>query len=166
MATEPSFSVEREYWPVRMSQDDLVAFVNRIDSLATTANAGTTPEDIATELSLSDGRITATFTGSVTVETLASAPAVATDVKYSYSVFRGAPAVKRIDIRLTDVQRSVSVTGSSRDQVEAISNAGAAMLDTMSTMFGGLVFRMAAGFFLLIVGLAVTSLSSTVHTHS
>jgi len=158
VAAQASFSTQRNYSPIRMSQDELLALTNRVDALAKTANIGVNPDRVSRTLDLGDGRSAVSFTGTISLETLASAPPVATNVSYRYRGDLSGP-ITLIWIYLTDSVRLLTVEGSAQDQVEAVTDAVATRLDSASTLFAGPGFRLLGTMAFLVGGLLVSGLA-------
>ena len=78
-AAQAEFSTEREFGPVRFSQEQLLELVNRLWVLAEQQGSTSAESDDASQtLSLSDGRSTLRISEEISVETLDAAPPVAT----------------------------------------------------------------------------------------
>ena len=81
-AAQAMFSTEREFGPVRFSQEQLVGLVNRLQVFAERLGSTTgESDDVSQTLSLSDGQSTLVISEAISVETLDSAPPVATSVR-------------------------------------------------------------------------------------
>ena len=130
------FSTEREFGPVRFSQQQLVELVGRLHTFAgrqgsTTGESG----DARHTLRLSDEQSTIEISGEPSTEALASAPPVATSVRYSRYDRTG--AIRRISFSFSDLRRTLQVSGRSRDEVEAVANLADTLIGRAETTFGG-----------------------------
>ena len=82
-AAQAMFSTEREFGPVRFSQEQLLELVDRLRVLAEQQGSiSAESDDTSQTLSLSDGRSTLRISEEISMETLGSAPPVATSVSY------------------------------------------------------------------------------------
>ena len=86
----------------------------------------------------------------ISVETLDSAPPVATSVSYRYLNRLG--VISSIDIRFNDIRRELEISGRSRDQVEAAANLAGMIISQSETTLGGLMHRVIGAGLLIIVG--------------
>lgn len=105
-AAQAMFATEREFGPVRFSQEQLLELVNRLRVFA--EQQGSNPaesDDVSQILSLSDGQSTLRLSEEISMETLGSAPPVATSVYYEYSNRTG--VISSIDVRLWDTSRTL-----------------------------------------------------------
>ena len=84
------------------------------------------------------------------METLDSAPPVATSVSYRYLNRLG--VISSIDIRFNDIRRELEISGRSRDQVEAAANLAGMIISQSETTLGGLMHRVIGAGLLIIVG--------------
>ena len=154
-AAQAMFATEREFGPVRFSQEQLLELVNRLRVFA--EQQGSNPaesDDVSQILSLSDGQSTLRLSEEISMETLGSAPPVATSVYYEYSNRTG--VISSIDVRLWDTSRTVEISGRSRDQVEAAASVASTIISQAETMMGGYSQRRMWGFFLIAVGLTLS----------
>ena len=84
------------------------------------------------------------------METLGSAPPVATSVSYEYRNRTG--GISSI-LRLSDVSRTLNITGRSRDQVEAAASVASSIISQSQTTVGGSFQRSILKAVLLSVGI-------------
>ena len=164
-AAQAMFSTERRFGPVRLSQEELLELVDRLRSFA--EQQGPTPaasDDAIQILSLSDGQSTLRIGQStlriseeISMETLGSAPPVATSVSYEYRNRTG--VISSIRLRLSDASRTLDITGRSRDQVEAAASVASSIISQSQTTAGGRFQRSIWGFVLIAVGLTLVWMS-------
>ena len=154
-AAQAEFSTEREFGPVRFSQEQLLELVNRLRVLAEQQGSTSAESDDASQtLSLSDGRSTLRISEEISMETLGSAPPVATSVSYEYRNRIG--VISSITIRLWDTGRILKISGRSRDQVETAASVASTLISQAQTTVGGYFQRSMWGFFLIAVGLTLS----------
>ena len=161
-AAQATFSTEREFGPVRLSQEQLLELVDRLRSFAEQQGSTPAASDDATQiLSLSDGQSTLRMSEEISMETLGSAPPVATSVSYEYRNRTG--VISSIRLRLSDASRTLDITGRSRDQVEAAASVASSIISQFRTTVGGLFQRAFGAAFLIVFGLilALTPASFT-----
>ena len=154
-AAQEMFSTKREFGPVRFSQEQLLELVGRLRVFA--EQQGSTPaesDDTRQTLSLSDGQSTLRLSEEISMETLGSAPPVATSVYYEYSNRTG--VISSIEVRLWDTSRTVEISGRSRDQVEAAASVASTIISQAETMIGGYFQRHMGGIFFIVVGLTLS----------
>ena len=151
-AAQAMFSTERRFGPVRLSQEQLLELVDRLRSFAEQQGPTPAASDDATQiLSLSDGQSTLRISEEISMETLDSAPPIATSVSYEYRNRTG--VISSIRLRLSDVSRTLDITGRSRDQVEAAASVASSIISQSRTAVGGLVQRAFGAAVLIVVGL-------------
>ena len=151
-AAQAMFSTEREFGPVRLSQEQLLELVDRLRVFA--EQQGSIPagsDDASQILSLSDGQSTLRISEEISMETLDSAPPVATSVYYEYSNRTG--VISSISIRLRDTRRTLEISGRSRDQVEAAASVASKIISQARTTVGGSFHRIMWAGGLITVGL-------------
>ncbi len=151
-AAQEMFSTKREFGPVRFSQEQLLELVGRLRVFA--EQQGSTPaesDDTRQTLSLSDGQTTLRISEEISMETLGSAPPVATSFSYEYRNRIG--VISSITIRLWDTSRTLEISGRSRDQVEATASLASTIITQAQTTVGGSLQRAMWGFFLIAFGL-------------
>ena len=85
------------------------------------------------------------------METLGASPPVATSVYYQYHNRTG--VISSINVQLWDTNRTVEISGRSRDQVEAAASVASTIISQAETILGGSTQRIFGGFFLLFGGL-------------
>ena len=149
----PVFTRSSTVGPVGISQEQLIADIRKLEALAKTANAAIPPDKIEHSLILTDGVNSMRVPGDFTTTTLSGAPPVATSATFSYRAMR-AP-VSNIEIRLHDLERRITVEGTSAEQVEAVANAAATAVSTNTILFGGFLHRSIAGVVILLIALAL-----------
>ena len=146
---------QREFGPVRFSQEQLLKLVNRLRVFAEQQGSSPAESDDASQtLSLSDEQTTLRISEEISVETLDAAPPVATSVYYDYRNRTG--VISSINIRLWDTSRTVEISGRSRDQVEAAASVASTIISQAETIVGGRTHRAFGGFFLLAGGLILS----------
>ena len=161
-AAQAEFSTEREFGPVRFSQEQLLELVNRLWVLAEQQGSTSAESDDASQtLSLSDGRSTLRISEEISVETLDAAPPVATSVSYEYRNRIG--VISSITIRLWDTARILKISGRSRDQVETAASAASTLISQAQTTVGGYFQRSMWGFFLIAVGLTLSLFADRIY---
>ena len=151
-AAQETFSIEREFGPVRFSQEQLLELVDRLRVFAEQQGSSLAESDDASQtLSLSDGQATLRISEEISVETLGASPPVATSVYYQYHNRTG--VISSINVQLWDTNRTVEISGRSRDQVEAAASVASTIISQAETILGGSTQRIFGGFFLLFGGL-------------
>ena len=160
-AAQAMFSTEREFGPVRFSQEQLLELVDRLQVFAERLGSTTgESDDVSQTLSLSDGQSTLVISEAISVETLGSAPPVATSVSYRYLNRLG--VIRSIDVRFNDARRVLEISGRSRDQVEAAANLAGMIIRQSETTLGGLTHRTLLGGLLLAVGFMLVASAGNV----
>ena len=151
-AAQAMYSTEREFGPVRFSQEQLLELVDRLRVYAEQQGPTTADSDDARHtLSLSDGQSTLRITEEISMETLGSAPPVVTSVSYEYRNRTG--VISSITVRLWDMRRTVEISGRSRDQVEAAASVASTIISQAETIVGGSFQRGLGGILLLTTAL-------------
>ena len=150
-AAQVTVSTEREFGPVRLSQEELIDLVNRLRVFAEQQSLPSAGSDnVSQTLSLSDGQTTLRFSGEISMEALRTAPPVATYVSYQYRNRTG--VISSISVRLLDSVRTLEISGRSRNQVEAAASLASSIISQSETTVGGLFQRVIGGSVLLVVG--------------
>ena len=147
------FSTDRDFGPVRLSQEQLVELVGRLQAFAvargSTASGSDGGDDATHRLSMSDGRNTVVISQEISMEALASAPAVVTSASYM-GRYRNS-VISEIGFRFSDRARTLEVSGQSQDQVEAVAQLAGTIIDPVETAFGGYRHRSIVGFLLFLL---------------
>lgn len=126
--------------PLRMSYDHLRSLLTKCRALAHSANANYSPgefgrREYVEELELVGKSGSLELATKFSFEQWADAPEIAYRVNYRYGW--GDAPLSGIRIRLADYERSVTVTGSSKENVEAIAASIAEDLGAHRTVLGG-----------------------------
>ena len=138
------YSTERRFGPIRLSQNELVELVGRLQALAGMQDATVRERNIAWQtLTVSDGRNSVEISEDISVEALDAAPEVVTTVRYSGRY--GSGVIQEIQFSFSDLARRLTVSGSSRDQVEGAAEVAAGIVGEAETVFGGSRRRSAVG---------------------
>ena len=160
-AAQAMFSTEREFGPVRFSQEQLLELVDRLQVFVERQGSTTGESDYVSQtLSLSDGQSTLVISEAISMETLGSAPPVATSVSYGYRNRLG--VISSINVRFRDINRQLEISGRSRDQVEAAANLAGMIISQAETTFGGFHHRLIGAGLLIFVGFILASAGNTV----
>ena len=96
----------------------------------------------------------------ISVETLGSAPPVATSVSYRY--FNRLGMIRSINVRFNDIRRNLEISGRSRDQVEAAANLAGMIIRQSETTLGGFMHRRLWGGLLVAVGFMLVAAGNVV----
>jgi hypothetical protein len=169
VTAQPVFSVEREFGPVRLTQQQVVELTTRLQVFAERQGSATGSSDrVSHRLLLSDGQNALEVTEEVSLSALASAPPVATTLRYSRRSRMG--AIRAIRLDFTDTLRTLEVAGQSQDQVEAVANLAGDIVSQSEAIFGGSRRRTRAGFlmfwFALVLMLTAQHASLPLHSTS
>jgi hypothetical protein len=153
---EATYSHSESFSTIRTSYSLLYSAVERLRSFIDTANRGAERKYEDESLRISAGSLAMTLDTGFVEKDLSGAP-IAIDIWYSYTN-RRAP-ISGVDIRLSDYLREVTVTGTSREQVDALAGLIAQDLRQFEGGIGGPTLRLIGGILLLLVGglLAIAS---------
>jgi hypothetical protein len=151
-----------EFSVVRLSSTDLANLVGKIESIARTANGGDSATRVHEELVLQDGATSLGLTEDLSPKAISNGLPVAYSVDYDYG--SSGTAISRVQLQFNDYRRSVSVSGHSREQVEALFSAISSDVGAYERTFGGGMFRAIAGPFILVGGLLLILLPVASYT--
>jgi hypothetical protein len=143
---------------VRGSYSQLFAVVERMRSFLEVANSASKSEP-RESLRLSAGGAKVELTTGFSQQDLAGAPDSTTDIWYSYRRF-DAP-LSAIDLRLGDYSREVTVSGTSREQVDGLVGLLVEELGHLQSGLGGPQYRMIAGLSLIVIGGVIVGLGTS-----
>ena len=137
--------------PVRMTYNGLAHIIEQARDLISKSNASySSPYEHRYEwLDVADSQATLRLTTDFSAASFDLAPSVAYRVHYVFQ-FTGAP-VSGVDLTLSDSSRNITVAGSSRTSVEAISTLLSADLDGYRTMVAGPAFRTGSGWLMYLI---------------
>src|SRR5713101_5215623 len=156
-ASSTTFTRETRFGPISMSQDQLASLINKLESIARTANASIAPDRIDHSLRLGDDVNSIRISGEIASSTISAAPAVVTSANYEYRT-TDAP-ISRVEMQFWDTQRSITVEGKSLEQVEALMGVAVGALSNSHALFGGSLHRIIAGAILVLIGVFLPSLT-------
>jgi hypothetical protein len=141
--------------PVEMSYNDLAQIIAQVRDLIAKSNGSfSSPYERAYEsLEVADAQSKIELKKDFNTSLFDSAPSVAHSVVYQFQ-FDGAP-VSSVQIRLGDSVREITISGTSRTSIEAISALIMADLYEHRAAFAGFVFRGVAGAVLLVLAQAL-----------
>jgi len=147
------FTKTATFSALRLSYEDLSDLLTKTHRLINAANASTECSQsgsVTVEGELSSLEVEGDFS----VERFANSPATAYSVFYMYTC-RDAP-VSEVRLYFVDSIRKITVSGSDRGQVEALSAMLSENLRQHETRLGGFRFRQWAGLVLLVIGYLMT----------
>lgn len=118
-----TFTQTRHEPPVKLSYDDVVSMLQRVEQLIKTSNSSYSQpfSKPAQSLTVGNGDDELSLSSDISLSSLQSAPSIAYEIDYDYVYDAGAP-VSRIAIYLDDYQRRIAVSGSSQAAVDAITD--------------------------------------------
>lgn len=154
---EATFSRSESFLTIRTSYSHLYSAVERFRNFIDTANRDAQREYEDESLRLSVGEFMMTLEAGFLEQDLSGAP-TATDIWYEYRN-RRAP-ISGVDIRLSDHSREVTVSGTSREQVDALLGLIARDVRQFEGGVGGLTQRLIGGMLLVLVGGVLVGLAT------
>ena len=134
VSAQPLYSKTTEYAALCVSYSALQAVLDKAHSLASSANGGAKPE--REELTLGARELRINLPGNNLVSTPAKVPEQIDQLKYSFIGGASAPIVQ-VELDLAGYRRTLTVRGSSADQVDALFATISSDLLAMSHPIGG-----------------------------
>jgi hypothetical protein len=143
-------TLQADLAPIKTTYHELFAIVSKTRAIVLSANVGSDSKRTTEELRLGDGRVTLTLRNGFSEDALAGGPEVTHDVYYNYR--NAGAAIAEVNIRLGDLSRTVSVSGQSREHVQALHGLLTQELAGYGTVLGGIGFRFGGAACLIFVG--------------
>jgi hypothetical protein len=151
---------------VRLSYDEFQTLLEKLRSLIRAADSGIPDADLrpSESLDLSHKGITVSFDTSFSADDLARGPAIASSVRYAFSVFRPAP-ISRAVLTFDDYKRSLEVVGSDPNQVDAVVAAFQEAISGSTTWWGGTSARFWMAMMMIVGGFGIAYVAATFVSH-
>jgi hypothetical protein len=139
----PVFARSIDFSPVRMSYSELYRMLSRARQLIDKANADSDRKYEMESLKLGADATSVELPKGFLESDLQSAPEMTTDVYYNYRLGNG--VIQEVTLRLGDSYRSLSTSGTSLSQVDAIVTLMREDMSRQEGGFGGRTFRSSSG---------------------
>jgi hypothetical protein len=139
---QPLYSKSTEFSALRVSYAALQAVLDKANALAVSANGGAKPE--REEITLRARELRINLPGNKLIASPAKVPDQIDQLTYSFAGRASAPIVQ-LELDLTEYRRTLTVRGSSADQVDALFAAISTELAAMSHPIGGGVLQALLG---------------------
>ena len=136
--------------PIRASQASLYKLIDRIRVFVASANDRSERRYEVETITLKGGSTEITLRLGFTETELGNSPQPSTEVRYHYQ--RSDSPVSQVHIILHDSLRTITITGTSREQVDALMGLVGDELLALETTFGGYKQRFWAGLVLHLLG--------------
>lgn len=151
-SAQANYTKTAEIPPLRVAFADLQSVLDKTEKLLASANAGAKPQ--REELALKSGATRVTIPGRTLAPQNAKIPDKLDSLTYSYLLTGQAP-ITRVDWDFSDYRRTLTVTGDSPEQVDAIFTATREDLTNISSAIGGTFIKsfltFPAYYFLIII---------------
>lgn len=158
-AQEISHTRTEKFSPVRASHAELYDVLTRMRSLIGSANANDRTIYEREDLWLSGGSTTINLSGEFAEQSLREAPDPSTEVRYEYH--NGTAPISAVYVELRDYERELRVSGTSREQVDALTALLVQDIRALEGGFGGSFSRYIVGLGLLLIGAVLMGLGVT-----
>ena len=150
-STAATFSESVELSPIRSTYSSVYKTVSRVRTLVAQANSGDSAKYESETLLLVRGGSKLELPKGFQEDALDRAPEVANSIWYEYKNIKDGASISEVEIRLGDGSRTVTVEGSSKEQVDALIGIIDDDFHKMRGIFGGADQRYIVGVFLYII---------------
>jgi hypothetical protein len=153
-ANLPLLTKAFEIAPVRLTYVDVTDIVSGIRNLLPPANNDAKYDRPDVNLRISANGETLSFSSWGKLTDSNSLPSVSYSLDFAYRSSSPDSPIYTVSIELHDFSRTVTVTGTHADQVQALAEYLRSRFDSHTTLFGGFIFRMVGAFFLFALSAA------------